>query len=158
MTQMPPAVVHVWFPMSGGPASAMSTPAEMLAPDRVRLLYAPWAAVNAAKADVYRVRREHDGQLCAQEKLEASGFCAIRLFLSDDGPFQAVRDGVEAALDRFSALGVSGTGMFGVAVIDVPPGADLSRVSRLLDEGQRDGWWEYLELCVTDDWTAAVSQ
>ena len=76
----------------------MSTPAEMLEPDRVRLLYAPWAAVNAAKSDVYRVRKEDGGQLWAQEKLEASGFCAIRLFLTDDGPFQAIHDGVEAAV------------------------------------------------------------
>ncbi|MEV6630417.1 hypothetical protein AB0M54_06670 [Actinoplanes sp. NPDC051470] len=56
--------------MSGGPASALGVPAEVLAPDRVRLLFAPWAALNAARADVYRVRKEEDGRLWAQEKLD----------------------------------------------------------------------------------------
>jgi hypothetical protein len=47
--------------------------------------------------------------------------------------------------------------MFGLAVIDVPPNADLYRARQLLDDGQRDGWWDYDELCVTDAWNAAVS-
>ncbi|MEV0392166.1 hypothetical protein [Polymorphospora rubra] len=41
-------------------------------------------------------------------------------------------------------------------MIDVPPDADLHAVRRLPDAGQRDGWWAYEELCVTDTWTAAT--
>ncbi|MGZ6790963.1 MAG: hypothetical protein ACXVGQ_13710, partial [Mycobacteriaceae bacterium] len=59
---------------------------------------------------------------------------------------------VEAILDKFTALGVTGSGVFGLTVIDVPPDADLYRVRQLLDTGQRDGWWDYDELCVTDVW------
>jgi len=155
----PPAeTVHVWFPMSGGPATAVGVPAEALAPDRVRLLFAPWAALNAAKADIYRVRKDDDGELWVQDKLEESGFCAIRLSLDGDGLSGWSQDAEEAALDTFAALGVAGIGMFGLTVIDVPPSADLRLVRQLLDEGQRDGWWEYLELCVTDEWTAATSR
>ncbi|MEV7625299.1 hypothetical protein [Actinoplanes sp. NPDC089786] len=68
--------------MSGGPASALGVTAEVLPPDRVRLLFAPWAALNAARADVYRVRKEEDGRLWAEEKLEASGYCAIRRLIA----------------------------------------------------------------------------
>jgi len=46
--------------------------------------------------------------------------------------------------------------MFGLTVVDVPPDADLTRVRRLLDAGQRDGWWDYDELCVTDAWRTAA--
>jgi hypothetical protein len=147
-------VVRVRFVMSGGPATAMSVPAELLAPDRVRLLSAPWAALNAAKADVYRVQTEDDGELWAQEKIQASGFCALRLILTDDSPLGTLNAGVEALLEKFSALGVTGSGMFGLAVIDLPPDCDLTVVRDLLDTGQRDGWWDFEELCVTDAWKA----
>jgi len=86
VTEPSSEVVRVWFQMAGGPATAVGVGAEALAPDRVRLLFAPWAALNAAKADVYRVRMEDDGEIWAQEKVDASGFCAIRLVLTDNSP------------------------------------------------------------------------
>jgi hypothetical protein len=43
--------------------------AEALSPDRVRLPSAPWAALNAAKGDVFRVRHGPDGDLWVHEKL-----------------------------------------------------------------------------------------
>jgi myo-inositol catabolism protein IolC len=47
--------------------------------------------------------------------------------------------------------------MFGLTAIDVPPDADLRLIRQLLDIGQRDGWWDYDELCVTDAWNAATT-
>jgi Domain of unknown function (DUF4265) len=143
--------------MSGGPATGLGMGAEVLAPDRVRLQSAPWAALNAAKGDVFHVQRSADGQLWAQEKLEASGYCAIRLVLAPDSPLGPLKARVDAILDKFTALGITGSGMFGLAVIDVPPDADLYLVRQLLDTGQHDGWWDYDELCVTDAWKAATS-
>lgn len=157
MVKLPPGWVQVWFRMSGDPATALGMSAEALAPHRVRLLSAPWAAPNAAKADVFRVQRGTDGQLWALEKLEASGFCAIRVGLAPDSPLGPVKHRVDAILDKFTALGITGDGMFGLAVIDVPPDADLYLVRQLLDTGQRDGWWDYDELCVTEAWKAATS-
>ncbi|MEV0611217.1 DUF4265 domain-containing protein [Polymorphospora rubra] len=130
--------------------------AELLSPDKVRLPRAPLAAVNAAKGDVFRVRREPDGSLWIQEKLRASGYCAIRVMRTPDSPLGPFEPGVGAILDRFAELGVTGAGMFGIAVIDVPPNADLHALRRLLDAGERDGWWTYEELCVTDDWRATT--
>jgi hypothetical protein len=121
-------------------------------------VFPPWAAVNAAKGDIYRVQKDNDGQLWVQEKLEASGFCAIRVELGDDSPIGSLDAGVDAVLKIFSPLGVTGVGMFGLTVIDVPPAADLVRVRHLLDDGRREGWWEYVELCVTYQWKVATSR
>lgn len=142
--------------MSGGPATGCGMGAEALAPDRVRLQSAPWAALNAAKGDIFHVQRGTDGQLWAQEKLEASGFCAIRVMLAPDGPLGPFKPPVDTILDKFTVLGITGSGMFGLAVIDVPPDADLYLVRELLDTGERDGWWDYDELCVTEAWKAAT--
>ncbi len=152
--ELPPGWVQVWFHMSGGPATALGVCAEVVPPDQVRLPSAPWAALNAARGDVFRVQPDTDGQLWAQDKVETSGYCAIRIVLADDSPLGPLTDGVQAILGKFAALGVTGSGMFGLVVIDVPPDADLHRVRRLLDTGQRDGWWDYDELCVTDAWRA----
>jgi hypothetical protein len=157
VVEPPTEWVQVWFPMSGGPATGLGMGAEALPPDRVRLPSAPWAALNAAKGDIFRVQRKEDGQLWVQEKLEASGYCAIRVVLAPEGPLGPLDAGVEAILDKFTALGVTGSGMFGLAVIDVPPDADLYLVRQLLDTGKRDGWWDYDELSVTDVWKAATS-
>lgn len=147
----------MWFRLSGGPPNALGVGAEAIAPDRIRLPRAPWAALMAAKADVYRVQRGTDGQLWVEEKLDASGYCAIRLALTPDSPFGPLRADVDPILDKFTALGVTGCGMFGLAVIDVPPDADLYLVRRLLNKGQRDRWWDYDELHVTDAWHAPPS-
>ncbi|MCW6004605.1 DUF4265 domain-containing protein [Micromonospora sp. CPCC 205371] len=155
VVEPPTEWVQVWFPMSGGPAIALGLGAEALAPDRVRLPSAPWAALNAAKGDIFRVQRELDGKLWAQEKLEASGYCAIRVVLASDSPLGPLDTATEAILEKFTALGATGSGMFGLAVIDVPPDVDLYLVRRLLDTGQGDDWWDYDELCVTDAWKMA---
>jgi hypothetical protein len=143
--------------MSGGPATALGMVAEALAPDRVRLRDAPWAALNAAKGDIFQVQLDTHGQLWAQQKLESSGYCAIRVVLADESPLGPLEAGADAILDKFTTLGITGSGMFGLAVIDVPPDADMSLAHRLLDTGQRDGWWTYDELCITDAWKAASS-
>lgn len=154
---LPPGWVQVWFRVSGGPATGLGVTAEALSPNRVRLLYAPWAALNAAEGDVFDVQRGPDGQLWVQEKVQASGYCAIRVRLAPDSALGPLTSGVDAILTKFTPLGITGSGMFGLAVIDVPPDADLYAVRQLLDIGQREGWWTYDELCITDAWKAATS-
>lgn len=153
---LPPGWVLVNFRMSGGPATSMGMGAEALSDDSVRLPRAPSAALDAAKGDVFRVRRDADGELWAEEKLEASGWCAIRVLLNSEGPLGPTEARVDAILGKFAHLGVTGGGLFGYAVLDVPPEA-LLPVRRVLDEGQRDGWWDYGDLCVTDAWRATRS-
>ncbi|MEV0810575.1 hypothetical protein [Micromonospora sp. NPDC050200] len=79
------------------------------------------------------------------------------MLLASDSPIGPLDAGVEAILDKFTALGVMGTGKFGLAVIDVPPDADLSMVRHLPGTGHRNAWWDYDELCVTDVRKTATS-
>ncbi|MFI7543433.1 DUF4265 domain-containing protein [Actinoplanes sp. NPDC049599] len=153
----PTGWVQVWFALRGCNASAFGMGAEALSPDRVRLPRAPWFPLNATKGDIFRVQAGDENKLWVQDKIQASGYCAIKLMLADDSPLGPIDTGTEAMVDKFIPLAVTGLGMFGVAVIDVPPEADLRRVRHLLDEGQHEGWWDYDELCVTDAWRTALT-
>ena len=154
----PTGCVQVWFALCGWNANAFGMGAEVLSPDRVRLPRAPWFPLNATKGDIFRVQRGEEDKLWVQERIQASGYCAIKLMLAEDSPLGSTEVGTEAMVDQFAPLGVTGLGMFGVAVIDVPPEADLHRVRHLLDTGKRDGWWDYDELCVTDAWTMTPTE
>lgn len=37
----------------------------------------------------------------------------------------------------------------------MPPDVDLDAVKRLLDDGERDNWWEFEEGCINDAWIVA---
>jgi len=150
-----PLVVQVWFRMPpGSNATSMGMPAELIAPDRARLRWAPWSALDVAKDDELRVEQEHDGTWWFKEKIAASGYCAIQLWATDDADLEHFD---KAALAAFAPLQVSGQGMFGFLVLDVPPTANLSMVRRVLSDGERNGRWTVDELCVTAAWQAAAS-
>jgi hypothetical protein len=131
----------------------MGMSAEALSPDRVRLVCAPWSALDAAKGDTFRVRRGATGELWVEEKLVASGYCAIRIWASEAFFHERF---TETVLDRFRPLGVAGSGMFGLVVLDVPPEVDLAAVQHVLRSGEDAGEWRYDELCVTDAWRAVA--
>ena len=122
--------------------------------DVVRLDNSPWFVRGVANGDLIRVRRDEDGVLWADERLEWSGYCTIRVIPFRAGPLEGSRQRV---LDEFAALGVTGEGaqQYGLVALDVPPGADVLAVKGLLQRGQRDGWWDYEEGCVGDAWLTA---
>jgi len=122
--------------------------------DTVRLHNSPWFVRGVANGDLIRVRKDEDGQLWADERLEWSGTCTIRVVPFRKGPLDGSRQRV---LDAFAPLGVNGEGVeqYGIVALDVPPDVDLAAVKRLLREGARDGWWDYEEGCVGDAWLAA---
>lgn len=146
--------VQVWFRMPpGSTATSMGMGAELVAPDRVRLPMAPWGPFDAAKGDILRVEQDRDGQWWVKEKITASGYCAIRVWATDDGDLEHFH---HVVLADFAALQVSGQGMFGLVVLDVPPTVDLVAVRQLVNEGERAGRWTVDDLCVTSAWHAAA--
>lgn len=154
MTNLPDGWVEIWFRTPpGSNATSMGMGAELVAPDQVRLPWAPWGAFDAAKHDILRIEQDHDGQWWVKEKVTASGYCAIRIWASDDSDPERFEDVV---LADFASLQVSGAGMFGLVVLDVPATADLQQVRRLLRDGERAGRWTVDELCVTTEWRKAV--
>lgn len=154
MPDLPDRWVQVWFRMSpGSNATSIGMGAELVAPDQVRLPMAPWGTFDAAKDDIFRIERDSDGQWWVKEKVTASGNCAIRIWATDESNLEHFTDVVLADL---APLGVSGQGMFGLVVLDVPPTADLAAVRRLLRDGEHADRWTVDELSVTATWRAAA--
>jgi Domain of unknown function (DUF4265) len=136
------------------PAGSEGLWAVPVTPDVVRLDNTPFFARGVATGDLIRVRRNDDGQLQADERLQWSGHCTIRIIVFRDGPLSGSRQRV---LDMFAPLGVTGEGIekFSLVALDVPPDADIAAVKRLLHEGEHHGWWEYDEGCISNAWEAA---
>lgn len=155
---MPAVKVHFDLPRDDDgwpPVAVESLWAETVGGDVVRLTNVPWFVRGVAIGDLIRVERDSDGVLWAAEHLEWSGNCTIRVVPSPSGPLRGSRQRV---LDTFQPFGVTGEGIqqFGLVALEVPPGADLAGVQRVLRAGARDGWWEYEEGCVSDEWVAAA--
>jgi hypothetical protein len=151
--------VHFDLPRDGGdwpPVEVESLWAETVTGDVVRLTNVPWFVHGIASGDLVRVQADADGVLWAIEYVEWSGNCTIRVVPFQSGPLRGSRQRV---LDAFEPFGVTGEGIqqYGLVALEVPPCADLAGVQRVLRAGVRDGWWDYEEGCVGDDWTAAAS-
>jgi hypothetical protein len=136
------------------PAGSEGLWAVPVTPDVVRLDNTPFFVRGVAAGDLIRVRRNDDGQLQADERLQWSGHCTIRIIVFRDGPLSG---SPQRILDMFTPLGVTGEGIeqFSLVALDIPPDADIAAVKRLLREGERDGSWEYEEGCISDAWEAA---
>lgn len=63
------------------------------------------------------------------------------------------------AAEPFAIPGVytEGAGQFGMLAVDIDATADLKQIADLLKRGVNDGWWEYDEGRITDQWVAATS-
>jgi hypothetical protein len=136
------------------PAGSERLWAVLVGPGVVRIDNTPFFVPGLASGDLVRVHRDDDGVLLAGERLRWSRHCTIRVIPFRNGPLGGSRQRV---LDAFAPLGVTGEGIerYGIVALDVPPGADLAAVKRLLRDGVRDGRWDYEEGCVGDAWLAA---
>ncbi|MEV7025346.1 DUF4265 domain-containing protein [Kitasatospora sp. NPDC093558] len=151
--------VKVHFPLDVDedgwpPVGVESVRAVDLGDGTVRVANAPWFAQGIASGDVVRVELDEDGVRWAEETVEASDHCTIRLIVLQDGGSTEAR---QAVLDDFHRLGTTGEGIerFGMVALDVPPSADLPRIRALLERGDAEGRWDWEEGCVTAAWTAA---
>jgi hypothetical protein len=122
--------------------------------DVVRLDNIPWFARNVACGDLFRTSADSHGEVWATERVKWSGNCTVRVIPFPEG---ALAGSGQAVLDAFARLGVDGEGLqqYGIVALDVPAGADLVAVKRLLRQGVEDGWWDYEEGCVGQAWLSA---
>ncbi|MEO3767752.1 DUF4265 domain-containing protein [Streptomyces sp. B5E4] len=122
------------------PVSVESMWAVDLGDGTVRLDNTPWFARGVASDDIIRVEVDAEGVRWAGETVRASENCTIRLIVLKDGGSGAARQKV---LETFHRLGTTGEGLeqFRMVALDVPPDADLSRIRRLLEHGDAQGWW-----------------
>ena len=149
--------VHVVFELPGTadgwpPVGTERMWAVPVGQDTARLDNIPFFVRGFASGDVVRFRVE-DGVRWVEEAVDCSDNCTIRVVPAGDGH----RDEVcRLILDTFGALGVEGEGVvqYGLVALNVPAGADLERVKRLLVRGEEAGRWQYEEGCVTAAWRA----
>ncbi|MFC4069759.1 DUF4265 domain-containing protein [Actinoplanes subglobosus] len=151
--------VHFDLPRDGDdwpPVEVESLWADTVRDGVVRLTNVPWFVRGVASGDLIRVEADADGVLWAAEHLEWSGNCTIRVVPFGSGPLHGSRRRV---LDAFEPFGVTGEDVqqYGLVALEVPPGADLAGVQRVLRAGARDGWWDYDEGCVSEEWIAAAA-
>lgn len=121
---------------------------------RYRLDNTPWFALGVAADDVVAASADEEGVLWFTDRIEWSGRLTIRVILLSEGPLAG---DLQAVLDSFAPLGVSGEGAlptYAIVALDIPPDVDKATVKARLRAGETDGSWAYEEGCVDDAWLA----
>ncbi|MFE1953685.1 DUF4265 domain-containing protein [Streptomyces sp. NPDC059524] len=138
------------------PVSVESLWAVDLGDGTVRLDNTPWFVRGVSSDDIIRVDLDGEGVRWAGETVESAEHCTIRLIVLKDSGSAAAR---ESVLETFHRLGTTGEGIqrFGMVALDVPPGADLPQIRKLLEHGESEGRWQWEEGCVTAAWRAAAT-
>ncbi|GAA0534837.1 hypothetical protein GCM10010172_14900 [Paractinoplanes ferrugineus] len=136
------------------PVSAETMWARVLSPDRVEIDNVPFFVRGLSSGDEVRVVRDDDGMLVGTEVIEWAGHCTVRVVPFPGGPLAG---NLQRVLDAFAPLGITGEGIehFGLIALDIPPDADLQAVIGLLRYGFEEGWWDYEEGNVSEDWRSA---
>ncbi|MDP8961457.1 MAG: DUF4265 domain-containing protein [Actinomycetota bacterium] len=159
MSAAEPDLAHVIFPLEvddGGwpPVSAERVWARRLSDTEFQLDNAPWFARGVAEGDIVRaVAATDDEWPTFIETVRWSGNCNIRVI-----PFKKGRLGGDqaAVLQVLRPLGVTGegAGSYPIVALTIEPHLNLPAIKSLLDRGTQEGWWEYEEGCVSDEWLA----
>ncbi|KAF0847112.1 uncharacterized protein DUF4265 [Nocardia caishijiensis] len=113
----------------------------------------PWFVRGIASGDIVAVAPDDDGVLWAGRTIHPSQNCTIRLIVLKDGGSSAARESVLKAFHRFGTTG-EGIERYRMVALDLPPEADLSKIRKLLEHGEEQGWWHWEEGCVTEAWNA----
>lgn len=134
------------------PAESEGLWAERVGEDLYRIDNTPWFVRNLSHDDIVKALAGSDGVLWAVEKVQASGRQTVRVIARSDGPLHG--DPV-AVRESFEQLGVTCEVMqqpVRMAALDIPPGVPPHRVKALLVQRQAEGWWDFEEGCVTQEW------
>lgn len=153
-------LTHVVFPLEVDddgwpPVSGERMWARVVGPGLFRLENAPLFVRGVAHGDVVRASTEDpDAWPEYIETVEWSGNYTLRVIPFRAGPLGG---SLQAVLDAFSPLGVTGEGggNYPIVALTVPPDADLVAVKTLFRAGAADGRWDIEEACIDDRWDAA---
>jgi hypothetical protein len=128
--------------------------AEPLGGDRFRIDNTPWFVPNIASEDIVEALADRDSVLWATRKIAHGGRLVVRVIPFRNGPLNG---NLQAVLDAFAGLGVSGEGAapaYQLVALDIAPDSDLLAIVNRLRRGRDDGSWDYDEGCVTEEWLA----
>ena len=103
----------------------------------------PFHVSSLAVGDLVAARRDEDGLLWFTKMIKPSGHTTIQILFArkeDAPPFRA----------RLDQMGCEseGSDIPELVAVDVPPEVKYEEVKKLLDEGEREGRFEYQEACL----------
>ena len=135
------------------PVRAEHVWAERCGEDLFRVENAPFFVRDLAVGDLVRaVPSALETGPVFVERVAWSGNCTIRVMPLRNG--ELADDDVGLVVDAFKALGIQSetAGVYPIVSLCVPMDADLAAVKALIEQGQRDGRWEWEEGCVGQVW------
>jgi hypothetical protein len=138
------ALGRVIFSLERGAGHGYATEtlwAERIGEDRFRLRNVPFFAVGVSAEDVV-VARKKAGYFVFDRVSIRGGHLTYRITCSET----ASRDAIGRAWEPLEALGCTyEQGQGRLRAIDVPSYADIEKVLGLLEQGERQGIWEFEE-------------
>ena len=109
-----------------------------------RVMTAPAFAKRLSVADVVSVRSDSAGRLWVDRVIERGDHSTIRVLVRRPG----AEGGLTAALDA-QGCQVRSSPLPDLLVVDVPGPVDYDAVRQLLEEGERQGDWEFQEAAIS---------
>lgn len=132
------------------PADSEYLWALLIGPEVARIDSIPFFVPGLSLEDLVSVRVSPAGQAVFLETLRWSGNCTLRII-----PFAADPEaGIMDVLAKISGSGVEAevVGQLGIVAVNARPSANLGRLKKVLDRGDKKKWWTYEEACVGGGW------
>jgi len=110
--------------------------------------------MTKSSEDIVEALADSDSVLWVTRKITYGGRLVVRVIPFRNGP---LKGNLQAVLDAFASLGVSGEGAapaYQLVALDIAPDSDLLAIVNRLRQGRDDGSWDYDEGCVTEGWLA----
>jgi hypothetical protein len=136
------------------PAESEGLWAEPLGEDLYRIDNTPWFVRNLSADDIVRALAGSDGLLWAVEKVQWSGRQTVRVIARSDGPLHGDPAAVAEVFEPFGVKCELMQQPVRMAALDIPADVEPREVKGVLRERQADGWWDFEEGCVSEDWLA----
>jgi hypothetical protein len=103
----------------------------------------PFYAKGIASGDIVAARKDEDGLLWFADLIKPGGHSTVRLLLAREEDVSSVRE-------RLRVMGCASevSDVRRLISVDIPPAVDYESVRKFLDEGEREGHFEYEEGCL----------
>ncbi|MFE4454030.1 DUF4265 domain-containing protein [Streptomyces sp. NPDC056796] len=151
--------IKVWYrfvPREGWlPQDTEGLWATRLGEDTARVENVPFLQDGVAEGEIVRFATDADGVHWAEERVEASGNCTVRVLPVPSGPLGRSARAVHERLAPFGLGGEVFSEELPLVAFTVPADSDLGGIKALLVRGQEDGWWHFEVGCATAAWNDA---
>jgi hypothetical protein len=103
----------------------------------------PFYVTSLAMGDLVAVRRDENGLLWFTEVTQSGGHTTIQILFADAQDVASFR----AQLDQMGCSSEQ-SDISELIAVDIPPAVKYEKIKSMLDEGEREGRFEYQEACL----------